>query len=236
MTGIRFAHRIAQKKEGVFAVFLSLGVLAGSAGWAQSVPPAPTIQEAPSLQNETLQGVNYNNRYEISGAPAFSHFNSGPALVQGTNLGGFVVEGTRWSNSWLGVTASLRGYYGTQGVVPNDKGIRGPFVFEHQGLGGISTRALKNEHYALTFHALGGFAYGVFDTALNPGVTPPELGLFNNGFAPAMVLGGSLDLNRSSKLALRLTPDYLLTYFGGGPQNEFGISVGILYRFSKRLK
>jgi hypothetical protein len=32
---------------------------------------------------------------------------------------------------------------------------------------------------------------------------------------------------------LRLSPDYLLTRFGGVSQNEFAISIGVLYRLSK---
>jgi hypothetical protein len=60
--------------------------------------------------------------------------------------------------------------------------------------------------------------------------------MFNNGIAPAIALGGSLDLNRSSRIALRISPDYLLTRFGGVSQNEFAISVGILYRFARHTR
>ena len=61
-------------------------------------------------------------------------------------------------------------------------------------------------------------------------------GLFSNGVALATALGGSLDLNRSPRFSVRLSPDYLLTRFGGVSQNEFAISVGVLYRFSKMRK
>ena len=121
-------------------------------------------------------------------------------------------------------------------MVPNDLNIHGPFIYEHQVLGGVSIRGPKNEHAALTFHALVGGAYGVFNSALNPGQTPQQFGMFGNGFALATALGGSLDLNRSPKLALRISPDYLLTNFGSTTQNEFAISVGILYRFTKGTK
>ena len=83
---------------------------------------------------------------------------------------------------------------------------------------------------------LAGGAYGVFDSALNPGQTPGSLGLFSNGFALATAGGASVDLNRSPKLALRLSSDYLVTRFGGVSQKEFAFSVGILYRFSKVRK
>ena len=212
---------------------LGVGLTLGSMAEAQVVPPAKTIPEAPSLQNETLKPLDYRNKYDIYGGFASSHFNAGPALIPGANLGGFDVQGTMWLSMRFGATANIRGYYGTTGVVPNPYGIRGPFIYEHQFMAGPSIRGPKNEHAALTFHALVGGAYGVFDSALNQGVSGPNLGLFNNGFAFATALGGSVDLNRNSKFSLRISPDYLLTRFGGVSQNEFAISVGVLYRLNK---
>ena len=217
-------------------VLLSLGsVLSGNAG-AQVIPPAQTIPEAPTLSNETLKPLDYRNKYDIYGGLASSHFNAGPALIPGANLGGFDVQGTMWLNMRLGVTANVRGYYGTTGVVPNPYGIHGPFIYEHLFMGGPSIRGPKNEHAALTFHALVGGSYGVFNSAIDQGLSGPNLGLFNNGVALATALGGSLDLNRDSKFSLRLSPDYMLTRFGGVSQNEFAFSVGVLYRLSKMRK
>ena len=100
-------------------------------------------------------------------------------------------------------------------------------------MAGPSISGPKNEHAAVTFHALVGGSYGVFDSALNQGLTGPNLGLFNNGVTFATALGGSVDLNRSPRLSVRLSPDYILTRFGGVSQNEFAISIGILYRLRK---
>jgi hypothetical protein len=208
----------------------------GSVADAQAVPPAQTIPEAPSLQNESLKPLDYRNKYDIYGGLASSHFNAGPALIPGANLGGFDVQGTMWLGARLGVTANVRGYYGTTGVVPNAYGIRGPFIMEHLFMGGPSYRGPKNEHAALTFHALVGGSYGIFDSAIDQGLTGPNLGLFSNGVTLATALGGSLDLNRSPRYSVRISPDYLLTRFGGISQNEFAISVGVLYRFSKMRK
>jgi hypothetical protein len=230
---------LAEQKWGTAAVLLGvalLSLLPGSVAGAQVVPPAQTLPETPSLQNETLQKLNYRNKYDIYGGFASSHFNAGPALIPGANLGGFDVQGTLWLNKRMGATANIRGYYGTTGVVPNPYGIHGPFIYEHQFMAGPSIRGPRNEHAALTFHALVGGAYGVFDSAVDQGLIGPNLGLFNNGFAFATALGGSLDLNRSPNLALRLSPDYLLTRFGGTSQNEFAISLGVLYRLHKMRK
>jgi hypothetical protein len=215
---------------------LSTGWMLGSMAEAQVVPPAQTIPEAPSLQNESLKPLDYRNKYDIYGGLASSHFNAGPALIPGANLGGFDLQGTMWLSMRLGATANVRGYYGTTGVVPNPYGIRGPFIMEHLFMGGPSIRGPKNEHAALTFHALVGGSYGIFDSAIDQGLTGPNLGLFSNGVTLATALGGSLDLNRSPRYSVRISPDYLLTRFGGVSQNEFAISVGLLYRFSKMRK
>jgi hypothetical protein len=192
------------------------------------LPPPPTIDTNVNA-NETLADVHYDNKWEVYGGAAFSHFRAGPNLIGGTNLGGFDVQGTRWLRPRLGATANVRGYYGTQSVDPNPDHITGPFVMEHLFLGGGTYRALQNPHAAVDFHGLVGGGYGDFQHALS-GVPPNNLGLFSNGGTFAMALGGSLDLNRSPRLALRISPDYILTRYGGFNQNEFAISVGILYR------
>jgi hypothetical protein len=215
------------------AGLLSMVLLWASTAGAQVVPPAQTIPEAPTLQNETLKPLDYKNKYDIYGGFASSHFNAGPALIPGANLGGFDVQGTMWLGMRLGATANVRGYYGTTGVVPNPYNIHGPLIYEYQFMGGPSIRGPRNEHAALTFHGLVGGSYGVFDSAINKGLTGPNLGLFNNGTTLAVAAGGSVDLNRSPRWSLRISPDYLLTRFGGVSQNEFAISVGVLYRFRK---
>ena len=224
-----------------------LSTLAASAQSSGSntgkLPPNPTI-DANVNRNETLTGVRYDNRYEIYGGAAFSHFKSGPLLAQGANLGGFDIQGTRWFTGRLGATANVRGYYGTQGPEPNPFNVHGPLVYEHLFLGGATYRLLAREHAAVSAHALAGGAFGVFDGGLSgSGATPRDVGLYNNGGSFASAVGGSLDLNRSPRLALRISPDWIMTRYGGYTtptivpsrlgsfsQNEFGISVGILYR------
>lgn len=230
--------KVARWKWGIATVLLALVESLSGTAHAQAVPvpPSPTIQETPTLENETLQPLHYNNLYEISGGPAFSHFNPGPALVAGSDLGGFDIQATRWMSKRLGVTANARGYYGTNGVIPNDTNTHGPFIYEHQLLGGVTYRGPRSEHAALNFHGFVGGAYGVFNSALNPGQTPVSLGLFSNGFALATAAGASVDLNRSPQLALRLSSDYLVTRFGNVAQMEFAFSAGILYRLSKVRK
>lgn len=215
----------------------------------QRLPPPPTIDTNVN-QNETLSAVRYENKYEVYGGLGFSHFKSGPSLAAGANLGGFDVQGTWWLTGRLGATANLRGYYGTQGVDPNPYGVSGPFVFEHLFLGGATYRLIAREHAALSAHGMVGGGYGVFSHALGTApvtgiaLQPRDVGMYNDGLGLATTVGGSLDLNRSPRLALHISPDWIMTRYGGygtpsgipsqsitRSQNEFGISVGILYRF-----
>ena len=217
---------------------------------SQKLPPPPTI-DVNVNQNQTLSAVRYDNKWEIYGGAGFSHFKSGPQLAAGANLGGFDVQGTYWLTGRLGATANLRGYYGTQGVDPNKYGVSGPFVFEHLFMGGATYRLLAGEHAALDVHGMVGGSSGVFSRALGHdpndpsyAVQPRDVGMYNDGLGLATAIGGSLDLNRSPRLALRISPDWIMTRYGGygtptnvpsplvtRSQNEFGISVGILYRF-----
>ena len=161
---------VAVRTWGPAAILFSLSLFGFAAftpgaAQAQVVPPAQTVPEAPTLENETLKPVDYRNKWDVYAGVGSSHFNSGPALIPGANLGGFDLQLTRWMTKRLGVTGNGRGYYGTTGVVPNAYNIHGPFIYEHQIMGGVSVRGPRNEHAALTFHALTGGSYGVFDSA-----------------------------------------------------------------------
>ncbi len=203
---------------------------------SSKLPPPPTI-DTNINRNQTLANVRYDNKYDIYGGIGFAHFNAGPSLLQGSNLGGFDVQATRWLTPRLGATANIRGYYGTNGAFVNPFNVKGPFVMEHLGMGGVTFRAKQNIHAALDLHALFGVDYGTFSLALGRDpihptqqITPAQIGFFNDGGTFVTALGGSIDLNRSPQLAFRISPDYLYTHRGGVTQNEFAISVGILYR------
>ena len=94
----------------------------GMTAEGQVVSPPPNPQLPPPAP---LAGVRYDYPWEIYGGFAYSHFDAGPHLLQGANLGGFdarVVRelGTRW-----GVGANVRGYYGTSGVAPELRKLHG---------------------------------------------------------------------------------------------------------------
>ena len=117
---------------------------------------------------------------------------------------------------------------------PIPYGIHGPLVSEYDFAAGPEYRGPHNKHAALNFHALVGGSYGVYETELE-GVPPGHLGFYSNGVSFLGAFGGSLDLNRSANWALRISPDYMFTNHGSNYQNQFAISVGVLYRFNKKV-
>lgn len=190
--------------------------------------------------NNTLANVRYDYRWELYGGFAYSHFNAGPDLVQGSNLGGYDIQGARFFTPRWAIAANTRGYFGTSGAAPNPYGIKGPFVAEYMFLAGPEYRGPSNQHVSMLFHALFGGAYGDFQHALQDqdgnAVPPSEVGFFSNQLTFGSAIGGSIDLNRSPRLVFRISPDATLTDFGSaGIHEQFAISVGLVYRLGEGL-
>ena len=190
-----------------------------------------------------LAGVQYNYRWEFYGGFAYAHITAGPQLTEGSNLGGFDADASRWFRQRWALQGSVRGYYGTSGTAPNPYGIKGPFVNEYLFVAGPEWRGPSNEHITTTAHALFGGAWGRFQSALydqnNQPVPPAAVGFYPNQVAFGSVLGGTVDLNRSPKLAFRISPDAILTNYDSSPisgsrlKADFGISVGLVYRMGR---
>jgi hypothetical protein len=191
--------------------------------------------------------VTYDNKYQIYGGLLYMNFKAGENLPKRMNLGGAEVEGTWWITPRLGVAADYRGAAGTTQAFPNAAvfGINRPLVYMNMGLGGVEWRGPKNQHAAVNYHALAGIASGVFDAETGgagptPGVSAASnaklIGLYDNHTAPIIALGGSLDMNRSRNLALRLSPELILEHFGNQTREFFSISGGVVYRFPVRKK
>jgi hypothetical protein len=230
--------RILRFVTFAFALVLIAASAAGSL-FAQDAPPAQAPAAASPIsiptQAEAAPTIRYNNRYELYGGFAYAHFKAGPNLLQGANLGGFDIQGTRWLTPRWGAMANVRGYYGTSGVVPNTLGIEGPFVSQHFFLAGPELRGPRNQHAAITLHALVGGVYGHFTSALD-GNPPAQFGFFDNGFGLGAAFGGTIVLNESPRWAFQISPDDVLSRFDGSTQNNFAISVGVLYRFTKKQR
>ena len=229
----RFLEVSLDVRKSLFSLIAAVALVSCFQVQARAQYTQPTV--AP---NNTLANVRYDWRWEVYGGFAYSHFNAGPDLVQGANLGGFDAQVARFFTPRWAVAANARGYYGTSGVAPNPYRIEGPFVSEHMFLVGPEYRGPSNQHISMLFHALFGGAYGYFTRGLqdqnNNPVPPENVGFFNNQFTFGSAIGGSIDLNRSPRLVFRISPDATLTDFGGaGIHEQFALSVGLVYRFGQ---
>jgi hypothetical protein len=219
-------------RKVVFSLVAAIGLLS-------CFHPAQAQYQQPVVAPvDALAGVRYDYRWEFYGGVAYTHFNAGPSLDQGANLGGFEAQAARFFTPRWAVAGDYRAYFGTSGTQPNPYGIRGPGVSEQMFLGGPVYRGPSNQHVTTTIHALVGGAYGSFESGLhdqsgNP-VPPINVGFFSNQVAFGSALGGTIDLNRSPRLAFRVTPDATLTNFGSnGIKAQFALSVGLVYRMGR---
>jgi hypothetical protein len=189
---------------------------------------------------DPLAGVRYDNRFDVSLGAAYDHMKAGPNLLQGSNLGGLDASGSYWFARRWAAEGSFRAYLGTSGAAPNTASINGPFVAQYLFVGGPEWLGPHNKHGALIAHALFGGTKGVFEKDLR-GNSPEVVGFYNDQIAPAAIIGGHMDLNRSAHWVFRITPDAVITryhtdYGSKITQTDvnFAISVGIEYKFKKK--
>jgi hypothetical protein len=189
---------------------------------------------------DPLAGVRYDNRFDASIGLAYDHMKAGPTLLQGSNLGGLDLSGSLWFSRHFAVEGSGRGYAGTSGAGVNSYNINGPFVSQYLFMGGPEWLGPHNKHGAMMAHVLVGGAYGNFTQDLR-GNPPSVVDFYNNQLAPAGVIGGHLDLNRTSHWVFRITPDAVVTRYSinyppktTSTDVNFSISVGVQYKFSKK--
>jgi len=219
---------------------------------SQSQPKTQSQQPAISTNGtyiaiDPLAGVKYDNRWDVSVGLASGHIHAGPNLREGADLGGLDLSGSYWLTKRLGLEGSGRAYLGTSGTTPaaagppyNESGV---FVAQYMFLAGPEYLGPHNKHAAVVLHALFGGAYGQFNKELGRGgsTTGPTgvAGFYDNQVALGGAIGGHLDLNRSAHWVFRISPDALLTGYDGTSQYShtqwnFGISVGVQYKFKKK--
>jgi hypothetical protein len=233
--------RLSVSSTLAFALFTAFVLCAAPRAQAQAQSTAsPTAGNGTYISVDPLAAVRYDDRYDVSLGMAYDHMKAGASLLQGANLGGLDLSGTYWLTRNLGIEGSGRGYLGTSGAAPNPYSIDGPFVSEYFFVGGPEWLGPHNKHGALIAHAMFGGVYGDFETDLR-GHPPSSVDFYNNQIAPAAIIGGHMDLNRSARWVFRITPDAVITHYGINypPNNKqwdvnFAISVGVEYKFKKK--
>lgn len=243
--------------SALFAAAATLFLCSGAAAPAQSSSsqtPGQTVSTQSASPNGTyiainpLAGVRYDNRFDVSLGMAYDHMKAGPTLIQGSNLGGLNFAGSMWLTKDWAVETSERAYVGTSGAGTSSGpsggnaqfNIKGPFVSEYFFTAGPEWLGPHNEHGDMTAHLLVGGVYGNFQKDLL-GQPASVVAFYNNQLAPAAIIGGTFDLNRSAHWVFRVTPDAVMTHYSinYAPYTSqfdvnFAISVGMEYKFSKK--
>lgn len=232
-------------------LLLTAFIAPATAAMAQSGDQSQAPIAGKYVASDPLAGVRYDNRYDVSVGAAYVRFMPGPNLVNGSNIGGLDFSGSYWLTRHFAVEGTSRDYLGTAGAPVNAYHIDGPFVSQYVFAAGPEWLGPHNKHGAFIAHALFGGTYGNFDQDLR-GVPTSNLGFYANGVAPAGILGGHIDLNRSPRWVFRITPDALWTRYKTVPSSNpsypntvpigsfnnwnFAISVGVEYKFKAKRR
>lgn len=172
----------------------------------------------------------YGHRYEAAGGAGYVRFEPGKTLQQNNEIA-FWASTLYALTPRLGVEGEVRGAYGNAKIGNNIYNLYfKPQISEYSFLAGPSYRLLKQEHWSVSGFAEGGMGLGKFagDTK---GLTAADLGLWTGDYAGSFSVGAHVDYNLYQNLALRVSPNYLGTFYGGSFQHSKGFNIGVVYRF-----
>ncbi len=212
-------------------------------GQAQQTPSLTqqemTVQERIRMRREERrqQAIRdtYSHRYDYYLGMGYLRFTPGKYL-QRVTLYGWDTGLTRYYNLHLGITADVRGYYGTPFVGLNtetNSGITRPAISHYDFLAGPTYRIMLHPKWALSVRGLGGYALGDFSGDTN-GFGSTALGMWPDGGTYAVsgaILG---EYNVSPAFALRLGANDFVTGFGSTMQNSVGFTGGFVFRIGKQ--
>ena len=141
------------------------------------------------------------SQVEVFGGYSYLHFHANPS----TNLNGWEIAGQYRFRDWIGGVADFDGHYGSFSGASTHTYLFGPQISMPGRFSPFGHLLLGGAHLSS-----GGLGSSSFSTAL----------------------GGGLDYSLKDKFSWRVAQfDYMLTQFGGGSQNNFRFSTGLIYRF-----
>jgi len=240
------------------AVLLALILPASIAAWAQnqdtspestSQAPAPaTPGQATAPQNgqasvearirarreqRRAQAIHdtYAQPYEVFIGSNYQRFEPGPHLQHAT-MYSWDAAVTRYLNERLGIVFDGRGQYGTAFVGLNSTSVTRPAISHYDFLVGPTYRFILRPRYSIGGRASAGMAIGNFSGDTN-GFGTAILGLHPDGTTYAFAVGPVGEWNLTPNMSLRLAPEYFGNGFGGGIQNDWGATYGLVCRFGK---
>ena len=174
----------------------------------------------------------YSHKYEVYFGGGYLRFRPG-AYLQHLNETAWNVGATEWVRPKLGITADVRGYYGTAYTGINADQVFKPSISEYTFMAGPQYRFYAAQKWSVSAQVLAGLGHGNFNTGTG-GFPSSITGLWPDGNAFSVSAGVPVDYNLSPGLAIRLTPGYLLTDFGSTAEGNPGFTAGVLYRWGRR--
>lgn len=184
----------------------------------------------------------YNHRYEVAGGGGFLRFQSGQYLLKNNDVT-FFMSGTYYLNPKLGIIGEIRGLYGKARVQNTDVVHLNfnPQISAYPFMGGVAYRVYAKDKTAVAITGEAGAALGKFDGA-SKGFPSSVLGVWESNTKPVFSIGANLDYNFYPNLAVRLSPTYVATFYRLSPdaanapshgsiQNNWGVNLGVVYRF-----
>ena len=223
------------------AIGLTAGLLAGTPATAK----AQRKQERHARREtnasrqariaRTIQET-YSHRYEIFGGGGFERFHPGEFLKKDNQIT-WAASTTYFLNPKLGIIGSAQGAFGHATTLQFNQNFNGQAnkvqINEYYFMAGPSYRFYATEKLAVSAQAQGGIGWGIFGGG-SKAIPPEQLGLWPDQTRAAFSFGVSADYNLYPNFAVRLTPMYLGTTFGGNIQNNIGFNAGVLYRFGHK--
>ena len=214
---------------------IAFAVLTGSTGQAQQTKRHETNANRKARIQRQITDT-YTHRWEVGGGGGWLRFRSGEYTQKNSEIA-FWMDTTYYLNQKLGLTGEIRGAYGNA-KVPNLNQfatlVGNPQISEYPFMAGPTYRVYSKLRYNVSVFALGGTAIGKFDGD-SKGIPAAQLGFWpSTNAAPALSVGGNLDLNIYPNLAFRIAPSYLGTGYGGSWQNNAGFNMGLVIRFGRQ--
>ena len=216
-------------------VLAVVSLLAGMQAGAQSTrrPRRESTANRKTRIARTIEQT-YGHRYEVAGGGGYQRFRSGPYQQQDNQVS-FWASTLYALNPKYGIIGEVRGNYGNAkvGNLPGGQFLPfNPQISEYTFMAGPAYRFVKKEKYAVTGFAEGGLGLGKF-AGDSKGESAADIGVWTGDYAGAASIGANLDYNVYPNLALRVTPQYTFTTYGGTFEHSKGFNVGVVYRFGR---
>ncbi len=234
-TGSKWRQRLQTAVMGCLLVGIAaFGMTGGAEGQAkQRRPRRETNASRQARINRTIHAT-YSYPWEVFGGGGYLRWRSGDYTKKNNEVS-WAAQADRYFSPKLAIIGDARGSFGYahQQLPLQYPQIASPQINEYFFTGGAAYRFYAREKVAVSAQATGGVVWGIFSKGAK-GLTGPQVGLWQDGFRPAFTIGVNADYNFFPNLAVRISPTYVGTTFGGEVQNNLGFNAGVVYRFGRQ--